>query len=155
MLIFHRSGNDFIFGAGVELRLSLSQRIGRNKILLPYLQLTDILQKIDYFQTDSGKREGEKVGTLPACAIWVEGKPITDLLMVWNAGRGNELLMGVRLYFAVVGPVEADPEYEVIVEANNITVEIDNEISKFCAGLISNIFLSSSTVASQQLVVLL
>ena len=31
---------------------------------------------------------------------------------------------------AVSGPVEADPEYQLIIEANNITVEIDNEISK-------------------------
>jgi U4/U6 small nuclear ribonucleoprotein PRP31 len=31
----------------------------------------------------------------------------------------------------VAGPVEADPEYQLIVEANNLTVEIDNEISKF------------------------
>lgn len=30
-----------------------------------------------------------------------------------------------------VGPVEADPEYLLIVEANNLAVEIDNEISKF------------------------
>lgn len=29
----------------------------------------------------------------------------------------------------VAGPVEADPEYQLIVEANNLTVEIDNEIS--------------------------
>ncbi|XP_033751531.1 U4/U6 small nuclear ribonucleoprotein Prp31-like [Pecten maximus] len=29
----------------------------------------------------------------------------------------------------VAGPVEADPEYKLIVEANNITVEIDNEIN--------------------------
>lgn len=29
----------------------------------------------------------------------------------------------------VAGPVEADPEYQLIVEANNITVEIDNEIN--------------------------
>ena len=29
------------------------------------------------------------------------------------------------------GPVEADPEYLLIIEANNITVEIDNEISKY------------------------
>jgi len=29
---------------------------------------------------------------------------------------------------AVVGPVEEDPEYKLIVEANNLTVEIDNEI---------------------------
>ena len=27
--------------------------------------------------------------------------------------------------------MEADPEYQVIVEANNITVEIDNEVSKY------------------------
>jgi len=31
----------------------------------------------------------------------------------------------------VCGPLEADPEYQLIVEANNVTVEIDNEISKF------------------------
>lgn len=29
----------------------------------------------------------------------------------------------------VAGPVEADPEYQLIVEANNLTVEIDNEIN--------------------------
>jgi len=27
--------------------------------------------------------------------------------------------------------LEADPEYQLIVEANNVTVEIDNEISKY------------------------
>lgn len=32
--------------------------------------------------------------------------------------------------FVVSGPVEADPEYLLIVEANNLTVEIDNEISE-------------------------
>jgi len=30
----------------------------------------------------------------------------------------------------VCGPLEADPEYQLIVEANNVTVEIDSEISK-------------------------
>ncbi|EEC17683.1 U4/U6 small nuclear ribonucleoprotein Prp31, putative [Ixodes scapularis] len=29
----------------------------------------------------------------------------------------------------VIGPVEADPEYQLIVEANNLAVEIDNEIN--------------------------
>lgn len=29
----------------------------------------------------------------------------------------------------VVGPVEADPEYQLIVEANNLAVEIDNEVN--------------------------
>lgn len=29
---------------------------------------------------------------------------------------------------AIIGPVEADPEYQLIVEANNLAAEIDNEI---------------------------
>ena len=32
--------------------------------------------------------------------------------------------------YTVVGPVEADPEYQLIVDSNNMAVEIDNEISK-------------------------
>ena len=30
----------------------------------------------------------------------------------------------------VSGPVEADPEYRLIVAANNLTVEIDNDLSE-------------------------
>lgn len=29
----------------------------------------------------------------------------------------------------IIGPVEADPEYQLIVEANNIAVEIDDEVA--------------------------
>lgn len=32
--------------------------------------------------------------------------------------------------FVVLGPVEADPEYQLIVDSNNMVVELDNEISK-------------------------
>lgn len=28
----------------------------------------------------------------------------------------------------IIGPVESDPEYQLIVEANNMAVDIDNEI---------------------------
>lgn len=34
-------------------------------------------------------------------------------------------------FLIVSGPVEADPEYRLIVAANNLTVEIDNELSEF------------------------
>ena len=35
------------------------------------------------------------------------------------------------MYFlALIGPVEADPEYQLIVDSNNLIMEIDNEISK-------------------------
>lgn len=30
----------------------------------------------------------------------------------------------------IIGPVESDPEYQLIVEANNLAVEIDNEIGE-------------------------
>lgn len=43
------------------------------------------------------------------------------------------------LYISVAGPVEADPEYQLIVEANNITVEIDNEISKSLQPIMSSV----------------
>lgn len=33
-------------------------------------------------------------------------------------------------FWAVLGPVEAAPEYRVIVDANNLTVEIENELSE-------------------------
>jgi len=33
------------------------------------------------------------------------------------------------MYHAVLGPVEADPEYQLIVESNNMLVELDTEIS--------------------------
>ena len=40
-------------------------------------------------------------------------------------------MLCVFAVYLVVGPVEADPEYQLIVDSNNILVEIDNEISKY------------------------
>lgn len=34
----------------------------------------------------------------------------------------------VRKAAEIIGPVEADPEYQLIVEANNIAQDVDNEI---------------------------
>lgn len=36
----------------------------------------------------------------------------------------------IRKSTDIVGPVESDPEYQLIVEANNMAVDIDNEIGK-------------------------
>ena len=33
------------------------------------------------------------------------------------------------MVFTVLGPIEADPEYQLIVDSNNMLVEVDNEIS--------------------------
>ena len=37
----------------------------------------------------------------------------------------------------MAGPVEADPEYQLIVDSNNILVEIDNEISKLQLAIVT------------------
>lgn len=37
----------------------------------------------------------------------------------------------IRRASDIVGPVESDPEYQLIVEANNLAVEIDNEIGGY------------------------
>lgn len=42
-----------------------------------------------------------------------------------------QALRGNFCFLLVCGPVEADPEYKLIVAANNLTVEIDNELSEF------------------------
>lgn len=41
-------------------------------------------------------------------------------------GRPTALFLALT----VMGPVEAAPEYRVIVDANNLTVEIENELSE-------------------------
>lgn len=42
-----------------------------------------------------------------------------------------QALLNSFCFLLVCGPVEADPEYRLIVAANNLTVEIDNELSEF------------------------
>lgn len=46
-----------------------------------------------------------------------------------------ELLIFFVCLLSVSGPVEADPEYRLIVAANNLTVEIDNELSELASSL--------------------
>lgn len=37
----------------------------------------------------------------------------------------------IRRSADIIGPVEHDPEYQLIVEANNLAQDVDNEIGKF------------------------
>lgn len=42
----------------------------------------------------------------------------------------------IRRAADIIGPVESDPEYQLIVEANNIAADIDGEIGKLLTVLI-------------------
>ncbi len=55
----------------------------------------------------------------------------------------KEFLKNPRTRDSIVGPVELDPEFKLIVDANNLTVEIDNQITiihKYCRDLYSKRF---------------
>ena len=83
-------------------------------------QLRDILDQIEYFSNHVGKREGE--------LLYYEYFFVISYSFTWFL-----LLLQLCVFMlSVSGPVEADPEYQCIIEANNITVEMDNEISKYC-----------------------
>jgi len=51
-------------------------------------------------------------------------------MFMWTVA-GRTVAFCARVCCPVCGPIEADPEYQLIVEANNVTAEIDNEISEF------------------------
>lgn len=62
---------------------------------------------------------------------------LEQLIKVSNSGRLQIVMQDMEVYMKnsesgfhriISGPVEADPEYKLIVEANNIAAEIDNEI---------------------------
>lgn len=49
----------------------------------------------------------------------------------------------------IIGPVESDPEYQLIVEANNMAVDIDDEI-----GITNVIIFNNSTMLSYLLYII-
>lgn len=70
--------------------------------------------------------------------IEVRTQNINELATLSKSGRLNNVMnkieelrkSNVKSNSTVNGHVEADPEYILIVDANNLAVEIDNEICK-------------------------
>lgn len=57
--------------------------------------------------------------------------PVSLSCGIWNGvGAWTHTHTRLSLILTVMGPVEAAPEYRVIVDANNLTVEIENELSE-------------------------
>lgn len=58
---------------------------------------------------------------------------LNELTRLYGSDRLNMVTTELARYSAsgprvVCGPVEADPEYQLIVEANNLAAEIDGEV---------------------------
>uniref|UniRef100_A0A8C5DJL2 U4/U6 small nuclear ribonucleoprotein Prp31 n=1 Tax=Gouania willdenowi TaxID=441366 RepID=A0A8C5DJL2_GOUWI len=65
-----------------------------------------------------------------------KAESVTSIAKLRNSKQFSEITEKITLYIGknrknseVSGPVEADPEYRLIVAANNLTVEIDNELN--------------------------
>lgn len=71
------------------------------------------------------------------CSGWTEVKiqTIKTIAKLHDSDRLKRILSEIETYRAklrkpedIIGAVEQDPEYMLIVEANNVAVEVDNEI---------------------------
>lgn len=66
----------------------------------------------------------------------LSGDSVKSIAKLWDSKMFAEILLKIEEYISkqadaaeVMGPVEAAPEYPVIVDANNLTVEIENELN--------------------------
>lgn len=90
----------------------------------PY-QFSEIMDKISGYIGKQRKNSEGEFDSYLNCEV-----RIFFPLVVLKEFHRMSLLCAILL---VSGPVEADPEYRLIVAANNLTVEIDNELSKLSA----------------------
>ncbi|XP_014661594.1 PREDICTED: U4/U6 small nuclear ribonucleoprotein Prp31-like [Priapulus caudatus] len=80
------------------------------------------------------KNEVEDVSDI-SMQVDTSGDSVHGIAKLMSSGQLTETINAMKMYMnagearLVSGPVEADPEYRVIVQANNLTVEIDNEIN--------------------------
>ncbi|XP_075920551.1 U4/U6 small nuclear ribonucleoprotein Prp31-like, partial [Petromyzon marinus] len=118
-----------------ELLADLEEAAEEGDELLP-----DIDEEDEDVDGDGGGGEGgrggrgvrdEEMGDVEA----PDGDSILSIAKL-SASKGfAEIMATVEMHIGksrkteVLGPVEADPEYKLIVDANNLTVEIDNEIN--------------------------
>uniref|UniRef100_A0A672HTB1 U4/U6 small nuclear ribonucleoprotein Prp31 n=1 Tax=Salarias fasciatus TaxID=181472 RepID=A0A672HTB1_SALFA len=65
-----------------------------------------------------------------------KAESVASIAKLRNSKQFSEIIDKISVYIGkqrknseVAGPVEADPEYRLIVAANNLTVEIDNELN--------------------------
>ena len=59
---------------------------------------------------------------------------VRSIAKLWDSTQLKRVLTSIEQYMVstrkdLYGPIEEDPEYKLIVEANNLTVEIDSEIN--------------------------
>uniref|UniRef100_A0A673AV15 U4/U6 small nuclear ribonucleoprotein Prp31 n=1 Tax=Sphaeramia orbicularis TaxID=375764 RepID=A0A673AV15_9TELE len=82
--------------------------------------------------------EGDRLEDIPEEmeVDYSKAESVASIAKLRNSKQFSEIMDKISVYIGkqrknseVSGPVEADPEYRLIVAANNLTVEIDNELN--------------------------
>ena len=72
--------------------------------------------------------------------LGADGYSLQDIAKLYRSARLKDAMNKIEYFSSkkrqngmddLQGPVEADPEYLLIVEANNLAAQIDDEIGKF------------------------
>lgn len=96
--------------------------------------LADLEEGGDELEQEGDDQDVEDIEDVPMDTDIKEGS-VHSVAKLLNSRELRNILDQIEFFQQrkakkeAAGPVEADPEYQLIVEANNITVEIDNEIN--------------------------
>ncbi|CAH3159842.1 unnamed protein product [Pocillopora meandrina] len=85
---------------------------------------------VDFRDNEDGIEEAMEISG----SIDTDSKSVKSVAKLKDSKQLNDVLSGIEEFGnqtrdRVFGPVEVDPEYQLIVEANNLTAEIDNEVN--------------------------
>ncbi|KAF5292598.1 hypothetical protein FQA39_LY13931 [Lamprigera yunnana] len=95
----------------------------------------DLEELMDVDETTDAKEEQPSI-IIPVSEDTTQIKSVRELCKLWNSEKLRSIMDQIKSYgykprkaTEIAGPVEADPEYQLIVEANNIAADIDSEIA--------------------------
>lgn len=85
---------------------------------------------VDFRDNEDGIEEAMETTS----SLDTDSKSVKSVAKLKDSKQLNDVLSGIEKFGnqtrdRVFGPVEVDPEYQLIVEANNLTAEIDNEVN--------------------------
>ncbi|XP_048248665.1 U4/U6 small nuclear ribonucleoprotein Prp31-like isoform X2 [Haliotis rufescens] len=112
----------------------------------------ELLADLEEGTEDVGQDDGENVAEVAdvedvVMEPEIQATRVTSVAKLRDSQELAEIMNNIKKYSSQskmeAGPVEANPEYRLIVDANNMTVEIDNEINvihKFVRDLYSKRF---------------
>lgn len=96
----------------------------------------DLEELLEESQIKTEENEFKPILTTPMETDDIKLSSIRQLATLRDSDKLSKIIKQIEIYsrkhrksIEIIGPVESDPEYQLIVEANNIAVDIDNEIT--------------------------